>query len=117
MHERALFEQVVKMVETVVKGQAPVRPLTIRLQVSALSHLHDLDPSWIKSAFTEAARGTLAEGAALDMIAVPVRVRCGRCGEDGEWGADPLICRSCGSTSLEPEEPPEVVLHEIVLAE
>ncbi|GIW54187.1 MAG: hypothetical protein KatS3mg082_0591 [Nitrospiraceae bacterium] len=23
MHERALFEQVVKMVETVVKGQAP----------------------------------------------------------------------------------------------
>ncbi len=116
MHERALLARVVEMVEAAVKGRAPVRPLTIRLQVSALSHLHDLDPSWISSAFAEAARGTVAEGATLDMIAVPVRVRCRLCGRDGVWGDDPLICTSCGSTSLEPEEPPEVVLHEIVLA-
>ncbi|HXF92488.1 MAG TPA: hydrogenase maturation nickel metallochaperone HypA [Nitrospiraceae bacterium] len=116
MHERALFEQVVKMVEAAVKGQEPVGLLTIRLKVSALSHLHDLDPSWIKSAFAEAARGTVAEGAMIEMMRVPVRTWCGRCGTGDVWRGDPLICRSCGSLTLELEEPPEVVLHELVVA-
>ncbi len=116
MHERALFEQVVKMVEAAVKGQALGGPLTIRLKVSVLSHLHDLDLSWIESTFAEVARGTVAEGAVLEMMRVPVRMRCGRCGTDDVWRGDPLICRSCGSTTLQLDEPPEVVLHELVVA-
>ncbi len=121
MHERTLMAQIVKLAEAKLRDEPDARPIAVRLKVNALSHLYDLDASWLGLAFAQAACGTVLEGTTLEVIRVPLEARCRTCGTVCEWTGGqtscPPRCPACGAETVMPEETPEVVLHEIVLAE
>jgi hydrogenase nickel incorporation protein HypA/HybF len=122
MHELSLMRQVVALVETALAGAPGARPTMVRLRVAAFSHLHEHDPEALSSAFALAARGTRAQAAALEVIAVPVAAACRSCGRRWELGPGDLErvvagCEACGTGPLAVEPASEVVLHELVLEE
>lgn len=115
MHEIHLMQQVIRMVEAVMRDASEARASVVRVKINARSHLLDHEGESIRSAFSLASRGTAAEGAALEVIRVPVGVRCRACLAPIEVDAGCGVCPACGSPAIELEEVPEMVLHEIVV--
>ena len=88
MHEFHLMTQVVNAVEDRLRGEPKAKPLLVRLKIQASSHLLTQDLSTLQTAFALAAQGTRAEAAKLEIIPV-----------------------------LPGQSEPEVLVHEVVVAE
>lgn len=58
-------------------------------------------PDLFETAFREATRGTVAEGAELDIEIIPAELRCLGCGEPYMPSGDIHACRSCGSEEID----------------
>ncbi|MDH2429034.1 hydrogenase maturation nickel metallochaperone HypA [Sphaerisporangium sp. TRM90804] len=111
MHEFGIAESILAAVEGRADGR---RVRRARVQVGAL--LRVAEPS-INDAFTVVAEGTVAEGARLDLVTLPVRLTCRACGNAGT-SVDPYaVCSACGSTDLDSEGGDDLVLESIQLAE
>lgn len=95
MHELGLCEAVVA---AVVRRAGSRRVARVRVRVGRLHHVH---PEAFAQSFAVAASGTVAEGAAADLVVLPVRWRCRACGAAGAGDDRPLACARCGA--LEPE--------------
>lgn len=63
MHERALMRDVVARVEELARTEGAARVTRVSVRLGALSHF---TPAHFREHFEDAARGTLAEGAAVD---------------------------------------------------
>jgi len=109
--------QVVKAVEQALGKTETGKPSVVRLRVSALSHLLNHDLSSLQSAFEMASLGTTAEGAALDIVTVPVAASCRRCGARSDVCLADAACEACGSLDVDLATVPEVVVHEVVVTE
>lgn len=117
MHEFHLMMQVVNAVETRLYGTPDARASVVRLQVNARSHLLAHDGSTLQTAFELASRGTMADGAKLEIIAIPATARCHGCGQVITVAERMPTCASCGSMDVDLDEGPEVVVHEVVVTE
>ena len=117
MHEIHLMAQLVKMIEAALEETPEAAPLRVRLRISALSHLLQHGRDELQAAFALAAQGTRAAGVELEIHRVPVMGRCRTCGHS--MGVSEIVsaCPSCGSTQVDVEDVPELVLHEMVVAE
>jgi hydrogenase nickel incorporation protein HypA/HybF len=117
MHEFHLMRQVVKMVEAAMREAPHAKPSVVRLRVSAGSYLLEHDPATLQSGFAAAAHGTVAQGARVEIIAIPATARCSGCGRVITVAEMMPPCSSCGSTAVELNEGPEVVVQEVVVTE
>lgn len=117
MHEVHLMGQVVKAVNQALREANGAKPSVVRLKVSALSHLLDHDPSQLQAAFDVASHGTMAEGAALDIVTVPVEATCRCCGMKSQVRRMDAACEACGSRDLDLATVPEVVVHDVTVTE
>lgn len=125
MHELHLMAQVVKAVEAGLQGAPSAKPTVVRLKVNALSHLLADDRSTLYTAFALAARGTVAEGATLEIIPVSGDSWCPRClpaarqagGTYAPITGPDEVCPTCGGRMVAEKEVPEVMVHEVVVEE
>ena len=117
MHEVHLMGQVLKAVNQALQEADGAKPSVVRLKVSALSHLSDYDSSQLQAAFDMASHGTIAEGAVLDIVTVPVQATCRCCGMKSEVSRVDDACEACGSRDLDLATVPEVVVHEVTVTE
>jgi hydrogenase nickel incorporation protein HypA/HybF len=110
MHELGLCEGIVGAVERRAAGR---RVTGVKVRVGALHRV--VEPA-LDQAFSLAAAGTVAEGAEVEMVVVPVQLHCRMCGHQAA-SEDPLgICSKCGGTDLDMDGGYELVLESIVLA-
>lgn len=111
MHEYGIAESILAAVE----GRADGRRISrARVQVGAL--LRVAEPS-INDAWAMATEGTVAEGARLDLVTLPVRITCRACG-NAATSVDPYaVCPACGNTDVDTEGGDDLVLESIQLAE
>jgi hydrogenase nickel incorporation protein HypA/HybF len=65
MHERALMTDVVRKIDEVARADGAVRITKVGVRLGALSHFTE---EHFKEHFVDAARGTIAEGAAVDAV-------------------------------------------------
>lgn len=65
MHERALMADVIRRVDQVAAANGAVRVTAVSVRLGALSHF---TAAHFREHFAEAARGTVAEGAAVDAV-------------------------------------------------
>ena len=98
MHEMALAESVVQIVEAQVRAAGAERVLVVRLEIGALSHV---EPAALAFAFEVVAARSLAAGARLEMIRSPGRAWCHDCGAEVELAALGAPCPGCGGYKLE----------------
>jgi hydrogenase nickel incorporation protein HypA/HybF len=95
MHELAIAQAVVDIVERHAAGRRVER---VELRVG---RLRQVVPSALRFGFELAARDTVAEGAELEIVDVPVGGRCRACGGEGDFDAFPFACALCGSRDVE----------------
>ncbi|HET6751561.1 MAG TPA: hydrogenase maturation nickel metallochaperone HypA [Actinomycetes bacterium] len=109
MHELGFGEAILDAVERRAAGRRVTR---VRVRVGALHRV--VEPA-LDQAFSLVSSGTVADGAAVDLVVVPVRVRCLGCGHRAEAGDALAVCAECGGTDLELEGGDDLVLESIEL--
>jgi len=94
MHELALAQGVVDIVEAQARVESFTRVRRIVLTVGALSHV---EPEALRFGFESASRGTRAEGAELRIDRPEGGGTCMGCGEDVTLTQRGDACPRCGS--------------------
>ena len=113
MHEMALAESMVAIVEEAARRNGAVRVASVRLELGALAHVEQDALSFCFDAVT---RGGAAAGARLDVVVMPGAAWCMRCSE-----RVPLLrlgdaCPRCGSYQLQVVEGEDMRVAEIEIA-
>ncbi len=110
MHEFGLCQSIL----TAVEGRAAGRRVTgVRVRIGTL---HRVVGDAFDQAFSLMAEGTVADGADVDLVVVPVRATCSACGHVTESQDQVLACEQCGATDLERHGGDELILESLVLA-
>jgi hydrogenase nickel incorporation protein HypA/HybF len=110
LHEFGLAEGIVDAVRRRAGGR-PVRLVRLRAGVR-----HAIDPSSMAQAFAALARGTEAEGATLDLVTVPARLRCGACGRSTPIFDVLARCPACDAEAVNVVGGDELVLESLTYA-
>ena len=111
MHELAIAEAIVRIVEQHAHGRPVVR---VELKVG---HLRQVVPSALEFSFGLVAEGTVVEGAELVIEEVPATGRCRACGTDSRLEGFPLQCSACAGLDLELLGGEELLVDALELAE
>jgi hydrogenase nickel incorporation protein HypA/HybF len=110
VHELGLSEG---LLATVV-GVAGDRPVSrVRVSIGALQRVV---PDSLEFGFRLVSEGTCAATAALEIVHLPVRARCGACGAESTGDEQPVVCFACGAGAIELLGGGEVLLDEVELA-
>lgn len=95
MHELAIAQSVIGIIEAEAKKQNFEKVITIRLSIGELS---GIVPEFLEEFFPIASRGTVAEGAVMSFRKVPAAVRCRACGFEGK--PEKGFCARCGGSDI-----------------
>ncbi len=110
MHEMSLAENVVSIVDAAAKAEGSTRVIAIWLEIGALSCVA---PDALRFCFDAIARGTVAEGARIEIITVPGEGTCGSCAKSAIMTALYDLCPHCGQPGLQPNRGTEMRVKEI----
>lgn len=98
MHEMSLTESLLRLIEEQAAAQHFARVTAVRLEIGCLSHA---DPEAMAFCFDAAARGTLAEGARLEILRTPGRAWCMACAKPMPIAERFDPCPECGGHQLQ----------------
>jgi hydrogenase nickel incorporation protein HypA/HybF len=107
VHELGLCEAILEAVERRAAGR---RVTGVRLRVGTL---HRVVAPALDQAFALVAGGTVADGAAVELVVIPVRGTCRACGHQAASDELPVSCPACGATELDIAGGDELVLESI----
>lgn len=99
MHELSITQGILKTVLRHAAVHNVRKVVSIRLQIGKFS---DLEDEWIQKYFDYLSKGTIAEGAALNIERLPIVMQCRTCNKSFE--ADiarigDLACPTCGAAN------------------
>ncbi len=98
MHEMALCEGIIQIVEDEARRQSFSRVKAVCLEIGALSHVA---PEAMKFCFEAVAARTIARGATLEIIELPGVAWCMACSKSVEIKQRYAPCPACGSYQLQ----------------
>lgn len=113
MHELALAEGMLGIVEDTARRNGARRVTRVCLEIGALAHVA---PEALRFCFDAVTRGSLAEGASLEIVATPGRAWCMPCGASVTLAQRGEACPRCGSYQLQLAEGDEMRVREIEVA-
>jgi hydrogenase nickel incorporation protein HypA/HybF len=114
MHEVALAEGILRIVEDAARRHAATRVATVTLEIGELAHV---EPRALLFCFDAVARGTVAEGATLAFETVPGLAWCMPCGERVPLAKLGDACPRCGSYQLQVIGGEEMRVKDIAIAD
>jgi hydrogenase nickel incorporation protein HypA/HybF len=97
MHELSIITSLFETLEAQAREHGAVRITRVQLRVGPLA---GAVPDLLRDAFDMYKNGTIAEGAPLEIIDSPVRIKCRACGAETEPKDLILKCPECGSTDV-----------------
>ena len=98
MHEMSLAEGVLGVVQDAARAYAPCTVSTVRLEIGALAAVEN---EALRFAFEVVKRGSVAEGALLEIVEVPGVAWCMQCSRSVQIGERGAPCPGCGSYQLQ----------------
>ena len=94
MHELGIAEQMLKVaLDHAAKNNAK-RIIAFNVEMSAAM---DESEDSLRFHFGNLSRGTIAEGAHMEVIRVPVKAKCFECGNEFDWEEQDQVCPRCSS--------------------
>jgi hydrogenase nickel incorporation protein HypA/HybF len=93
MHETAIATELLGVVLSEASRNKLQRITGLRLRVGAFRMVV---PELLQGAFEVVSAGTLAQGAALEIEAVPLKARCGNCQTESQLEDYVFYCPVCG---------------------
>ncbi len=112
MHELSLIASVFDILEEKAREHGAARVTKVVLKVGVMS---GVVPDLLESAFESYGKGTLAEEARLEIVRVPVKLRCPDCGGETAREDTDFSCAACGSRRVEIVAGRELVVETIEL--
>ncbi len=98
MHELAIAHALVEQVLDQAEQAGAQVVYSVKIRIGALADVLE-DP--LRLGFEVATQGTVAAGARLDIVHVPVSIECEACGEMVELPQTmPLACPTCGTSNI-----------------
>ncbi|HEY3308031.1 MAG TPA: hydrogenase maturation nickel metallochaperone HypA [Desulfuromonadaceae bacterium] len=107
MHEMSITQGIIEICEKHAQGK---KVLSVDIEIGVLSNIV---PEAIEFCFEACSRGTLMEGATLNVIRVPGSGRCHDCGAETPLQAVLDACAQCGSLLVKIEAGEEMRVKEI----
>lgn len=98
MHELSLAMDLVDQLTEVVTSEKASKVLEISVVIGAMSGVERVP---FEFAFPEAARNTPLEGAVLNILEIPLVLKCNHCGLESEPDELIMVCPGCNSISVE----------------
>ena len=97
MHELGIAQEMLKVaLEYAAKNNAArITQFNVALSAAADESVESLNFH-----FEHVTRGTIAEGARIEITHVPFTVNCLDCGNDFEWTSDTIVCPKCSSARI-----------------
>lgn len=114
MHETAIVEGLMRILEKQAARHGAERILRVRVKVG---RLRAVEPAQLVACFEMFAEGTVAEGATLAIEEVPVRARCKSCGTEFEVPRYRFECQGCGGGDVEVVQGQELYIESFDAAE
>ncbi|MDH4189715.1 MAG: hydrogenase maturation nickel metallochaperone HypA [Betaproteobacteria bacterium] len=99
MHEMALAESVLDLVENAARADGARRITCIRLEIGALA---SVVPEALRFCFDAVVRGSLADGARLEIVETPGSAWCFRCAATVPIASLADACPRCAGAQLAP---------------
>jgi len=97
MHELTLCRSLVDTLVEQAGAHGFARVVRVRLEIGPLGHV---DADAVAFGFDVVSRGTLAEGAVLDVVRPAGAMRCAACAAEVEMAFEAGPCPSCGADEL-----------------
>jgi hydrogenase nickel incorporation protein HypA/HybF len=97
MHELSICEGVVRAVEDYAAREHFTKVLKVRLEIGCFG---GVEPDALRFGFDVVTRGTVAEGAALEILELPGQAWCFDCGKSFEVTARGADCPQCNGARL-----------------
>jgi hydrogenase nickel incorporation protein HypA/HybF len=94
VHELSLIASAFEVLEDEARKHGAQRVSRVVLRVGVMS---GVVPDLLESAFEVYKKGTIAETARLEIVLVPVKVRCPECGGEAVREETDFSCAACGS--------------------
>lgn len=110
MHEMALAEGLIQLIENAASEQGFARVRMVRLEIGRLSAV---EPVAIRFCFDAVARGSIAEGAVLDIIELPGAGCCMDCAAMVSMQTPYDTCPCCGSSQVQATSGTEMRVKEL----
>lgn len=98
MHEMALAEGVISVIENAARTQGFKRVKTVWLEIGRLAAV---EPDALRFSFDVVKRGTIAAEAGIEFVDVPGQAWCMKCGDTVAIDARGAACPACGSYQLQ----------------
>lgn len=92
MHELALTSRVFDIALEYAQANNASRVCAIHLRIG---EIRDISNEWMQRYFDHVSRGSIAEGAQLDIVRVPLRISCKDCLESCEVKVSELAGKKC----------------------
>ena len=112
MHELSLVASVFEVLEEKAREHGAARVIRVVLKVGVMS---GVVPDLLESAFDTYKKETIAETARLEIVVVPVKLRCPDCGGEAVREDTDFSCAGCGSRRVEIVEGRDLVVETIEL--
>jgi len=110
MHELTMINQIFGLIEEVAKEHDIEKVTRVKLQVG---ELRQFIPSMLHFAFEAVSKGTVAQGAQLDIDYIPIKVRCKNCDNTFDVKEQTYICPICDGCDLDIVTGKEVILETV----
>ena len=98
MHEMALTQSVLDILQDAARSRGFTRVTTVRLEIGALS---GVEAEAMSFCFNVIAKNTLAEGAVLEIIRTPGTGKCAQCARPVQIATRFDPCPYCGGYSIQ----------------
>lgn len=98
MHEFAITQGILDVAMKGAEEQGATKINAIHLKIGSMS---DIVSDCVQFYFAELAKGTLAEGAELEIQKIPAKARCNSCGAEFEPDEFLFQCPGCGQFGAE----------------
>jgi hydrogenase nickel incorporation protein HypA/HybF len=112
MHELSIIQSLFETLEAQARAHGAARITRVCLRVGPLS---GAVPELLEEAFQMYKEGTIADGATIEIVKPPVRVKCWTCGAETEPEDFIMKCPRCGSIDTELSSGTELYLDKIEL--
>jgi len=113
MHELSLAEGMLEVVAGAARAEGARKVRTVWLELGALSHV---EAQALRFCFDAVTRGSIAEGAALEIVTMPGQAWCMPCGRRVALARLGDACPVCGSYQLQVVGGEEMRVREIAVA-
>jgi len=110
MHEMSLAEGIIELVEDTARRENAARVSLVVLEIGQLS---SVEPEALRFCFDVVTKGGIADGAALEIVAVPGAGWCMQCATTVPLGERWGDCPQCGSAQVQPTAGTEMRVREI----